>query len=82
MKEGDVAVCSLQTTPATSIREETFPILVRMTVCLLSGRILNVLQHAERDVAVGFAQVYSSAASGLRDNVVHSIRLRSSTSHA
>ena len=45
-------VCSLQATPATSIREEAFLIHIRLTVYSLPGPFLNVLQHAERDVAV------------------------------
>ena len=45
-----------------------------MKVRSLPGPFICVLQHTERD-AVGFAQLCSSTASGLRSNMVCSIRL-------
>ena len=41
--EWDLTVSCLQTTPATSIREVTSLYLIRMTIRLFSGQLLNVL---------------------------------------
>ena len=74
--EWDITVCCLQTTPATSILEVTSLYLIRMTIRLFSGQLPIVLQHANRDVAVGFRQACSSAASGPPEVVVLFIRLQ------
>ena len=60
--------------PPPSVKKH-FLIHIRKTVSSLPGPFLNVLQHAERDVTVGFAQLCSTSASGLRDNMVCSIQL-------